>query len=166
MLFSFRYCNSLTEDEKKELRLFSAQRKRDALGRGTVKQLPVTLQTPATCESVRDKLMSDMKVRWLTFINFQCGDSILGGDICVTASRAGPSRVWHPTCFSCSVCQELLVDLIYFYKDRKLYCGRHHAETTKPRCSACDEVRNWSCIVMSRSVATYHATDSNAIGMW
>jgi len=115
-----RYCNSLTEDEKKELRLFSAQRKRDALGRGTVKQLPVTLQTPATCES--------------------CGDSILGGDICVTASRAGPSRVWHPTCFSCSVCQELLVDLIYFYKDRKLYCGRHHAETTKPRCSACDEI--------------------------
>ena len=36
--------------------------------------------------------------------------------------------------------QELLVDLIYFYKDRKLYCGRHHAETLKPRCSACDEV--------------------------
>ena len=32
------------------------------------------------------------------------------------------------------------MDLIYFYKDRKLYCGRHHAETTKPRCSACDEV--------------------------
>ena len=47
-----RYCNSLSEDEKKELRLFSAQRKRDALGRGTVKQLPVTLQTPATCEAV------------------------------------------------------------------------------------------------------------------
>ena len=39
-----------------------------------------------------------------------------------------------------SVLQELLVDLIYFYKDRKLYCGRHHAETLKPRCSACDEV--------------------------
>jgi prickle len=49
-----RYCNSLSEDEKKELRLFSAQRKRDALGRGTVKQLPVTLQTPATCEAVSE----------------------------------------------------------------------------------------------------------------
>ena len=79
---------------------------------------------------------------FLTSNNFvlQCGDAILGGDICVAASRAGPQRVWHPTCFACSVCQELLVDLIYFYKDRKLYCGRHHAETTKPRCSACDEV--------------------------
>ena len=61
-------------------------------------------------------------------------------DICVTASRAGPHRAWHPSCFNCSVCKELLVDLIYFYKDEKLYCGRHHAETMKPRCSACDEV--------------------------
>ena len=41
--------------------------------------------------------------------------------------------------------QELLVDLIYFYKDRKLYCGRHHAETLKPRCSACDEVSDEVC---------------------
>ena len=81
----YRYCNSLSEDEKKELRLFSAQRKRDALGRGTVKQLPVTCPTPATCQL--------------------CGDKIVGGDICISASRAGPTRVWHPTCFSCSVCQ-------------------------------------------------------------
>ena len=49
---SSRYCNNLKEDEKKELRLFAAQRKRDALGRGTVKQMPVTLQTPSPCEQV------------------------------------------------------------------------------------------------------------------
>ena len=47
-----RYCNNLKEDEKKELRLFAAQRKRDALGRGTVKQMPVTLPTPSACENV------------------------------------------------------------------------------------------------------------------
>ena len=35
---------------------------------------------------------------------------------------------------------ELLVDLIYFHVDGELYCGRHHAETLKPRCAACDEV--------------------------
>ena len=29
----------------------------------------------------------------------------MGGDICVSASRAGPARVWHPTCFTCSCCQ-------------------------------------------------------------
>lgn len=34
-----RYCRGLSDEERKELRLFSAQRKRDALGRGTAKQL-------------------------------------------------------------------------------------------------------------------------------
>ena len=52
MFLTNRYCNNLSEDEKKELRLFSAQRKRDALGRGTVKQVPVTLQCPASCDGV------------------------------------------------------------------------------------------------------------------
>ena len=50
--FTFRYCNNLREDEKKELRLFAAQRKRDALGRGAVKQMPVTLQAPIKCSNV------------------------------------------------------------------------------------------------------------------
>ncbi len=48
----YRYCNNLREDEKKELRLFASQRKRDALGRGTVKQMPVTLHAPIKCENV------------------------------------------------------------------------------------------------------------------
>jgi len=60
--------------------------------------------------------------------------------MCVSASRAGPGHLWHPASFVCSICKELLVDLIYFYKEGKLYCGRHHAETIKPRCSACDEI--------------------------
>jgi len=48
-----RYCSSLSEDEKKELRLFSAQRKREALGRGTVRQLPVANPVPTSCHQVR-----------------------------------------------------------------------------------------------------------------
>lgn len=58
----------------------------------------------------------------------------------VFASRAGPGLCWHPACFACSTCNELLVDLIYFYHEGKIHCGRHHAELLKPRCSACDEV--------------------------
>jgi len=58
----------------------------------------------------------------------------------VTASRVGSGAAWHPACFTCHVCKEMLVDLIYFCKDNHIYCGRHHAETLKPRCSACDEV--------------------------
>lgn len=34
-----RYCHGLSEEEKKELVIFSNQRKREALGRGIVKQI-------------------------------------------------------------------------------------------------------------------------------
>jgi hypothetical protein len=43
-----RYCHSLSEEERKELQLFSQQRKRDALGRGAAKQLVANQQ----CEGV------------------------------------------------------------------------------------------------------------------
>jgi len=65
---------------------------------------------------------------------------ISGGEIAVFASRCGGERFWHPACFVCTTCEELLVDLIYFYRDGQLFCGRHHAELVKPRCAACDEV--------------------------
>lgn len=114
-----QYCNSLDEEEKKELRLFSQQRKRENLGRGVVRLFPVTM-TGAICQ--------------------QCGRQICGGDIAVFASRAGHGSCWHPQCFQCASCSELLVDLIYFYQDGQIYCGRHHAERLKPRCQACDEI--------------------------
>ncbi|XP_054601631.1 prickle planar cell polarity protein 3 isoform X2 [Nothobranchius furzeri] len=113
------YCNSLDEEERKELHLFSQQRKRENLGRGVVRLFPVTM-TGAVCQ--------------------QCGRQICGGDIAVFASRAGQGCCWHPQCFQCASCNELLVDLIYFYQDGQLYCGRHHAERLKPRCQACDEI--------------------------
>ncbi|KAG5677369.1 hypothetical protein PVAND_007133 [Polypedilum vanderplanki] len=111
-----RYCHSLSDEERKELRLFSAQRKREALGRGSVKQIQANHQ----CEG--------------------CGDVMMTGDIAVYASRFGPNICWHPSCFICCICKELLVDLIYFHREGRLYCGRHHAETLKPRCAACDEI--------------------------
>ncbi|XP_047436773.1 prickle planar cell polarity protein 3 isoform X2 [Mugil cephalus] len=114
-----QYCNSLDEEEKKELRLFSQQRKKENLGRGVVRLFPVTM-TGAICQ--------------------QCGRQICGGDIAVFASRAGHGSCWHPQCFQCASCSELLVDLIYFYQDGQIYCGRHHAERLKPRCQACDEI--------------------------
>ncbi|XP_046866141.1 protein prickle isoform X1 [Drosophila willistoni] len=111
-----RYCHSLTDEERKELRLFSTQRKRDALGRGNVRQL----MSARPCDG--------------------CDELISTGDIAVFATRLGPNASWHPACFTCCICRELLVDLIYFHRDGRMYCGRHHAETLKPRCSACDEI--------------------------
>ena len=73
-------------------------------------------------------------------IFFQCQEKLQLDDMAIFASRAGGNICWHPSCFVCQTCNELLVDLIYFYKDGQIYCGRHHAETIKPRCAACDEV--------------------------
>nr|CAD7395093.1 unnamed protein product [Timema poppensis] len=50
-----RYCHGLSDEERKELRLFSAQRKREALGRGSVRQLP----GPMACDAVIGKLCAD-----------------------------------------------------------------------------------------------------------
>jgi len=74
---------------------------------------------------------------------------MMSGDIAVNASRFGTNVCWHPSCFSCSICKELLVDLIYFHREGRLYCGRHHAETLKPRCSACDEVSVLYCLCVN-----------------
>ncbi|XP_025106319.1 prickle planar cell polarity protein 3-A-like isoform X3 [Pomacea canaliculata] len=114
-----RYCHGLSDLEKHELRMFSAQRKHEALGRGGVKPLPPT-STATVCA--------------------KCGNGIAGGEMAVFASRAGADKCWHPACFVCSTCGELLVDLVYFCRDSLLYCGRHHAELLKPRCAACDEI--------------------------
>ncbi|XP_037611211.1 LIM and cysteine-rich domains protein 1 [Sebastes umbrosus] len=59
----------------------------------------------------------------------------------VYAERAGyRSALWHPTCFVCSECGHGLVDLVYFWSNQKLFCGRHYCQTVWPRCSGCDEL--------------------------
>lgn len=56
------------------------------------------------------------------------------------APKFGENVAWHPACFQCTTCAELLVDLTYCVHEEQLYCERHYAEQLKPRCSACDEV--------------------------
>ncbi|CRK95502.1 CLUMA_CG008971, isoform A [Clunio marinus] len=59
----------------------------------------------------------------------------------VKAERLGKDAQWHPKCFKCKKCSQLLVDLIYFHFDNEIYCGRDLAELMKiPRCAACDEL--------------------------
>ena len=72
----------------------------------------------------------------------KCKLALKIGEVAVFTERVGTDACWHPSCFTCADCSELLVDLIYFHheKDGKVYCGRHHAEKIKPRCAACDEV--------------------------
>ena len=70
----------------------------------------------------------------------KCHEDIRVGDVIVTAEKANNAS-WHPGCFVCSVCNELLVDLVYFYYKNKLYCGRDLAALLGiVRCFACDEL--------------------------
>jgi prickle len=116
------YCNELTEEEAKQMELFVKMRKEKCVGRGEVKRKDETDRTTWKCE--------------------KCRIEIKPGDVVVESGRTGPHTCWHPACFTCTDCNELLVDLIHFYhsKDSKVYCGRHHAEKIKPRCAACDEL--------------------------
>ena len=71
-----------------------------------------------------------------------CKEVIKPGMIYISSNRAPSEQVWHPACFCCSECSDLLVDLIHFYDEdnQKLYCGRHYLELKVPRCFGCDEV--------------------------
>ncbi|KAM8933969.1 prickle planar cell polarity protein 3 [Pelodytes ibericus] len=115
-----RYCCSLQGEEDEELlSLFSQRRRLENLGRGSVRPVSRTMNG-TVCQ--------------------RCGHQISGGEVAVFASRAGLGSCWHPQCFTCARCLELLCDLIYFYQEGQVYCGRHHAELQRPRCLACDEV--------------------------
>nr|XP_039264905.1 testin-like [Styela clava] len=109
-------CHDLTSQEKQEMDVFVTQYREKALGVGNVD--------------------GSGKIKSCT----HCNQGIKVGDVMVLAERAGPNKVWHPQCFVCSECKELLVDLIYFYQEDKIYCGRHYCELHKPRCAACDEL--------------------------
>ncbi|XP_033823725.1 testin [Periophthalmus magnuspinnatus] len=74
------------------------------------------------------------------FTCHQCRGPMRVGDPAVYAERAGYDKMWHPACFVCVTCQELLVDMIYFWKKGKMFCGRHYGDSEKPRCAGCDEL--------------------------
>uniref|UniRef100_A0A3Q1G4Y7 Testin n=1 Tax=Acanthochromis polyacanthus TaxID=80966 RepID=A0A3Q1G4Y7_9TELE len=69
-----------------------------------------------------------------------CQQPMRMGEPAVYAERAGYDKLWHPACFVCCNCNELLVDMIYFWKKGKMYCGRHYGDSEKPRCGGCDEL--------------------------
>lgn len=72
-----------------------------------------------------------------------CHGEVAKDSPAVYAERAGyHDNLWHPACFLCSECGQSLADLVYFWSNQKLLCGRHYCQSVRPRCSGCDEVRN------------------------
>ncbi|NXR43458.1 PRIC1 protein, partial [Zosterops hypoxanthus] len=113
-----RFCPDLAEEERHQLRAFSARRRQEALGQG------LACPVPGPCHGCPCR---------------KCGRRLNKGDPGVSASRLG-DQFWHPSCFSCHFCHQQLVDLIYFQQDGRIYCGRHHAELFRPRCASCDQL--------------------------
>ncbi|XP_017110188.2 uncharacterized protein Tes [Drosophila bipectinata] len=76
-----------------------------------------------------------------TILCCDCSQPIAFGEVAVKADRAGKEIAWHPGCFKCHTCRELLADLVYFFHQGQVYCGRDLAIKLKiPRCRACDEL--------------------------
>ncbi|XP_063403214.1 prickle planar cell polarity protein 3-like isoform X3 [Mytilus trossulus] len=71
---------------------------------------------------------------------YHCHGEIQGEDLVVFAPKFGKDVCWHPACFVCTTCEELLVDLVYGCHAKQLLCERHYAEKIRPRCPACDEL--------------------------
>ncbi|VDN55949.1 unnamed protein product, partial [Dracunculus medinensis] len=69
-----------------------------------------------------------------------CKGSLTEGNLVIYAERFEDDVHWHPQCFICTECSNILVDLIYFKHGADIFCGRHHAEKFKPRCAKCDEL--------------------------
>lgn len=116
-----RFCDALTDEEKERMRDFLQHRNEKAVGIGEVGELADTKETSKfKCE--------------------KCAEPLVPGDVAVFAARAGSDICWHPQCFVCKKCDELLVDLVYFFRENDIYCGRHYADFFRPRCDACDEL--------------------------
>ncbi|KAM9408445.1 LIM and cysteine-rich domains protein 1 [Pholidichthys leucotaenia] len=75
----------------------------------------------------------------------------------VYAERAGyHGALWHPTCFTCAQCGTGLVDLVYFWSNQKLFCGRHYCEGVWPRCDGCDELIFCQSFLTAKDGRTFH----------
>lgn len=86
----------------------------------------------------------------------KCNEPIFTGTVAVKAHRAGNEVSWHPKCFTCHTCGDLLADLVYFFHQGNIYCGRDLAEVLNfERCGACDEII-WSKEYTSAEGSSFH----------
>lgn len=144
-------CQGLTENEVKLMEDFIKKYKSEALGVGEValpgqggitkdegKQPGKNISINKGVVSTNGTLGSVPKGQ--EFICEHCKQALPLECPVVYADRAGYDHQWHPACFVCSKCSEPLVDLIYFWNNGTIWCGRHYCESIKPRCAACDEM--------------------------
>ncbi|XP_025064118.1 prickle-like protein 1 isoform X2 [Alligator sinensis] len=126
-----RYCQSLSEEEKKELLMFSAQRKKEALGRGTIKLLSRALMH-AVCEQ------------------------IIFADECTEAE----GRHWHMKHFCCLECETILGGQRYIMKDGRPFCCSCFESLYAEYCETCGEHIGVDHAQMTYDGQHWHATET------
>lgn len=147
--FAPEKCDNLTEFEAEQLKKYVDNVKENYFGQGEVnlaKPLvpakPPKSSTSANIDTVNNNLVGNMRNLTVNDPPLSCRgctDSILSSY--VIAKKLGPDAHWHPKCFKCARCSQLLVDLIYFHYNNEIYCARDLAELMDiPRCSGCDEL--------------------------
>ncbi|XP_006633334.1 testin [Lepisosteus oculatus] len=144
-------CHELSPNEVKQMQQYVKKYKEEALGVGDV-ALPEEMEAQAGEKGPREAgdrstttsagAMGAKRAprKGAAYSCHRCQLDMREGDPAVYAERAGYDKLWHPACFVCSTCTELLVDMIYFWKNNQLYCGRHYGDSEKPRCGGCDEL--------------------------
>uniref|UniRef100_A0A5K4EDY1 LIMPETin; Putative four and A half lim domains n=1 Tax=Schistosoma mansoni TaxID=6183 RepID=A0A5K4EDY1_SCHMA len=63
-------------------------------------------------------------------------------------STSNHTPAWHLNCFRCTTCNEYLVDYIYAWFNKQLYCLRHYGQSIRPRCVTCDHVSTSLCKIV------------------
>ncbi|XP_067408257.1 prickle planar cell polarity protein 3 isoform X2 [Emydura macquarii macquarii] len=149
-----QYCSPLEEEEKKELKLFSQQRKRENLGRGTVRLFPVTI-TGAICEQ-EGKIFCGRHHAERLKPRCQACDEIIFADECTEAE----GRHWHMRHFCCFECEEALGGRRYVMRQSRPYCCRCYQALYAEYCDACGEHIGINQGQMSYEGQHWHATDA------
>jgi hypothetical protein len=139
--FNPEKCDNLTDFETQQLQKYVDNVKKNALGQGEVDLFE---QRPSVGHSysARDVDNNNVIAQLADLsINTCKGCSETISSAYVKAERLGKHAIYHPKCFKCKKCSQLLVDLIYFHHNNEIYCARDLAEIMEiPRCSACDEL--------------------------
>lgn len=156
--FAPEKCDNLTEFEAQQLKKYVDNVKKNYFGQGQVdvaespklSSLPsrtglATIRGGADLNAINNNLVDNMRSLTVDDSNLitlscrGCVEPIVSAY--VKAERLGNDAQWHPKCFKCKKCSQLLVDLIYFHFNNEIYCARDLAELMGiPRCAACDEL--------------------------
>ncbi|XP_074064314.1 prickle planar cell polarity protein 3 isoform X2 [Macrotis lagotis] len=149
-----QYCAALEEEEEKELRLFSQKRRRENLGRGTVRAFPVSI-TGAICEQA-GKIYCGRHHAERLRPRCQACDEIIFAAECTEAE----GQHWHIQHFCCFECEGPLGGQRYVMRGSRPHCGTCYEARHTQYCDSCGERIGMEQGQMAYGGQHWHASES------